>query len=174
MKKIFSLILMLLASNAFALTEQGVKDAEFGLNRGQAVKYELGTKLMKNRYYVAKCRYDFAVQGGSSAAAFNLVDEKGQACVIPKNAIIREVLIDALTTGATSSSATMKLSSKSDADLKASLAAASYSGLVAGIPTGSAASAIKMTADTTVTGRILIGTFTAGKFNVLITYEMSQ
>ncbi len=61
-------------------------------------------------------------------------------------------------------------------DLKAALASSSYStsSLITCIPAGTAASAIKMTADRTPTATISVSNFLAGKVNVLIQYELSE
>jgi hypothetical protein len=45
--------------------------------------------------------------------------------------------------------------------------------LVAGIPVGTAATSIKMTADRTLQATIATGAITAGKFNLIIEYIYS-
>lgn len=179
MKTIFGLLALVAAvggSPARAETQADTLAAEFGLNKASPEamrKYQLGTKIMKNRVFNLKCKYDFAVQGGA-VGSVNLLQENGQACVIPKYAIIQNVLIDVITQGATSASGTMELTAQSAGDLKAALAAASYTGLVAGIPVDTAATAIKMTADRTIVGTIATGALTAGKWYVHVRYIMSD
>lgn len=181
MNKIFALVALVLAmvaapSTSFAGTLSAVNAAEFQLNRVTseiAFKHQLGRLVTKHQLRVIKCTYDFTKQGGA-ISSINLKDELGQNCVVPNKSIIRDVLIDVLTAGTTAASGTMALTAQSAGDLKAALAAASYTGLVAGIPVGTAATAIKMTADRTIIGTIATGALTAGKWNVLIEYEMSE
>jgi hypothetical protein len=174
---ILAIVIALCTNSVFAATEVGRNSEEFGLNHASLdnfPKYQMGTALSKNRVSVEKCVYDFAVLGGAIGAV-NLRSAQGAAlCQIPKNAIITNVIIDVITAGTTSASGTMALGAASTADLKAALAAASYTGLVAGIPVGTAATAIKLAADATITGTIATGALTAGKWNVDIQYIMSQ
>lgn len=165
-----------LASPAFSATLSDNNIAEFQINRVNAetaFKHRLGRAIFKNQYRVLKCTYDFAKVGGA-VSSINLQNEDGQKCIVPNKAIILQVIIDVLTAGTTSASGTMALTAQSAGDLKAALAAASYTGLVAGIPVGTAATAIKMTADRTVIGTIATGALTAGKWNVLIQYMISE
>jgi hypothetical protein len=180
MKHILSLALIALGLSLFpsaqAATLADNSRLEFEANRINpeiAAKWKLGRILVRREQRLMKCKYDFAVQGGA-VSTVNLVDEDGKACVVPKGAIIRDVMIDVITAGTTSASGTMALTAQSAGDLKAALAAASYTGLVAGIPVGTAATAIKMTADRTVQGTIATGALTAGKWYVLIEYILSD
>lgn len=184
MHKLFS-ILALVASivsvpeTAFSATLAETNGAEFQLNQaspGAMRAQRLGTALIKRREHSLKCVYDFSVKGGA-VSTINLVDDQGQACVIPKNAIVRDVLVDVLTTPTSGGSATIALGSgqgASTTDLKAALAFGSWTGLVAGIPIGTAATAIKMTADNKPTVTIATAALTAGKLNVHIKYQISE
>jgi hypothetical protein len=49
-----------------------------------------------------------------------------------------------------------------------------YTGLVAGVPVGTAATAIKLTADVKPTITIATAALTAGKLNVHIKYQISE
>lgn len=160
---------------AHAASLANVNNAMFDLNgaRPEAMqKHVLGRKLMHERVYNLLCMYNFAKQGGA-IGTFNLLEENGQACIVPNNALIQNVVIDVVTAGTTSASGTMAITAQTAGDLKAALAAASYTGLVAGIPVDTAATMIKLTADRTITGTIATGSFTAGKWYVHIRYVYS-
>lgn len=176
-KFIFLLTLALVtALPARAATLSADNGSQYRLNRVTseiAFKDQLGRLIIKQNQRLLKCTYDFTKQGGA-ISSINLQNEDGKACIVPNKAIIRDVLIDVLTAGTTSASGTMALTAQSAGDLKAALAAASYTGLVAGVPVGTAATAIKMTADRTVIGTIATGALTAGKWNVLIEYIISE
>ncbi len=151
--------------------------AQVDLNKaspGAMQKYQLGSLAIKSEVRMLKATYDFAVNGGATGAV-TLKGIDGQDAVLPNKAIVVDCLIDVITPGTTSASGTMSLSTgQVAADLKAALAAASYTGLVACIPVGTAASSIKMTADRTVVGLIATGALTAGKWNVLLYYIISE
>jgi hypothetical protein len=180
--KLFALISVLgclLSAHAFGDTRTQALADQYKLNQAtpQALaEARLGDKVIGQQVHTMRAYYSFAVQGGASAATVTLRDATtDKPAVLPKGAIVRDCLIDVITPGTTSTSATMALSTgQSAGDLKAALAAASYSGLVACIPVGTAASAIKLTADRTMTGTIAVGTFTAGKWYVIIHYELSD
>lgn len=169
-------LLSVFAMPAHAGTLANENIAVFQLNRVNAevaFKHSLGRLVVKRQVRMEKCIYDFSKVGGA-ISTINLRNDDQQSCTLPKNAIIRDVVIDVITAGTTSASGTMSLTAQTAGDLKAALAAASYTGILAGIPTGSAASAIKLTADRIVTGTIATGALTAGKWNVLIQYEISE
>jgi hypothetical protein len=169
-------IVVLTPTTSFSSSLSDSNRLEFELNRVNpeiAAKWKLGRILTRRDQRLLKCKYDFALQGGAISTV-NLVDEDGKACVVPKGAVIRDVLIDVITAGTTGTGATMALTAQSAGDLKAALAAASYTGLVAGIPVGTTATAIKLTADRTLQATIATGTFTAGKWYVLIEYILSD
>lgn len=172
-----SIMAFLVAGSAYAASLSDTNAAEFELNRVNpeiAAKHLLGRKVQKHSDKILKCVYDFSVLGGASGTALHLKNEDGKDCIVPNKAIIEQVLIDVATAGTTSASGTAAITAQSAGDLKAALAAASYTGIVAGIPVGTAATAIKMTADRTVTQTIATGPLTAGKWNVLIRYVMSE
>lgn len=176
MKTIISILAILIGAHAHAATYSDFVNTEFSFNQmsGVTKKLSLGTKIQRQRLHAIKCVYDFAAKGGA-VGAISLVDESGISCVIPKKAIIRDVLIDVLTAPTSGGSATLAFSSgQGAADLKTATAIASITGLVAGVPVGSAATAIKMTADHTPTMTIATAALTAGKINVHIEYEMGD
>ena len=157
-------------------TKSQFLDLETSINSGANLPSlqgeKVGTQILRNCIQVLFAQYDFAVQGGAIGTV-NLLGLDGKPAVLPQNAIIVLALIDVLTPCTTSASGTIALTAQSAGDIKAALAAASYTGLVAGIPVGTAATAIKMTADRTLQATIATGAITAGKFNVIIEYNYS-
>lgn len=119
---------------------------------------------------VACATYDFAVDGGAVAAHPLGVE-------IPKGAVVVDSLIDVLTTcvGDTGETATMAIHLQSANDIVSAIAIGDTgapwdAGLHAGVPVGTAATSIKMTADRQITATIGTEAFTAGKFRVWIHY----
>lgn len=167
------LTLFTVALPAYAGTLSQDQAALFDLNRaspGAMAKHALGTRIVDDQVRVLTATYDFAIQGGAPGT-FNLLGPvTRKPVVIPKGAIITDCIIDVLTPGTTSASGTMALTAQSAADLKAALAAASYTGRVACIPVGSAATAIKLTADRTLTYTIATGALSNGKWDVKVTF----
>lgn len=152
-------------------------DAKLLLNKmnATAAKVRLGDVIDCQRGSV-KARYDFAVLGGA-VGTVNLrdPDDALQSVKLPNKAIITHVLIDIIT-GMTSAggTGTIALSANSAGDLKAAVDADTLSGIVAGIPVGTAASSIKLTAERTLTASIATEALTAGKFLVHVEYVVSE
>jgi hypothetical protein len=123
-------------------------ETRYALNKmnDSARKYQLGS-LLNNSKNMIKCQYNFSTQGGA-IGSINLLDEDGLPVTIPKNFIITRVIVDVLTAPTSSGAATVALKSKNAADLLAATAIASVTGIMNGVPQGSAGTAIKMTADT--------------------------
>lgn len=174
MKQLALLLALLVSTTAFA-TNGGLRATllgdQFSLN--QETSAPLGDRLIKETVHTLKLQYNFADQGGT-IGAINLRGEDGKSARLPKGAIIRDCIIDVVTTpvGAT---ATIAIGTGQAAnDLKAALAVASYTGLVACVPVGTAASAIKLTADRTPTMTVATAALTAGKFYVLVDYVLSS
>lgn len=169
------LAVLSLAVSAQAKTLAEHSQEEFLMNHGHLSSVLLtGTELEKARVHSVKCHYDFSTQGGAIGTV-NLLDDLGQKCQLPNKAVIRDVLIDAVTTATGAVGATIALSSgQSAADLKGATGFASFTGLLAGIPVGSAATAIKLTADRNPTLTIATAALTAGKLNVHIQYQISE
>lgn len=118
---------------------------------------------------VGKMTYDFAVDGGAVGTITPAV-----TCVIPSGAIVLQAIVDVITAVTTGSTTTVavQLQSANDIVNAATVAGAPWSttGLKAGIPVHTAATAIKLTADRTA--KVVIGTAdaTAGKFTVYFLY----
>lgn len=135
-----------------------------GINMGSVVFREIRTIVGT---------YDFSVQGGAIGSV-NLKDVNGMDATLPRSGIILNSLIDVITAPTSGGAATIAFTAQSAGDIKAALAIASYTGLVAGVPTGSAATCIKLTADRTLTATIATAALTAGKINVIIQYILSE
>jgi hypothetical protein len=152
------------------------KDVEFQLNRGvgSMQRTQLGTRLMRESKRVMRARYDFAVGSGSSLASITLKDVNGGNAVLPDGAIITNVIFDVLTAPTSNGSAQLAFTAASAGDLKAATAIASFTGLVAGVPVGTAATAIKLTAEATLAMAVTVADLTAGKIDLLIEYHLVE
>lgn len=147
------------------------------LATAQDQRHMMGTKMMRQMKLAMVAQYDFAnVNQGGAIGAITLIDQNtGKAAQLPKGAVISFALIHILTTLTSGGSATIAVGTGQAAnDLKAATAVASYSaGLLAAVPVESAATAIIMAADGTMSMTIATAALTAGKFNVLVEYIMS-
>lgn len=170
---LFALLLTLTAS-AGTLNEE--KSAEFGLNQaspGAMAKYQLGTQLVANDVRVIKGTYDYAVLGGANGT-YNLRGSDGKPVYLPNKAVVLDCIIDVQTPGTTSGAATIAIGANTASDLKVATGAASYTGRVACTPVGTAATAVKITADRPLTATIASQPVTAGKFVVIVQYVLSE
>lgn len=176
MKTLFLLLAGLLLSSQSMAALPSAAEVEFQLNRGTESmrRVQLGTLITKKKVQVMKATYRYSVQGGSSSAAIDLLDTDGKAAKLPDNAIIKQVLFDVLTAPTSDQSATLAFSAQSAGDLKAALGKASWSGLVAGIPVGTAATMIKLTAERTLQLQVAVGPLTDGSINVFVEYYLSD
>ncbi len=88
----------------------------------------LGTRLIKETEHVLKVQFDFAKLGGASGAVLSLRGEDNKAAKLPKNAIVRDCLIDVITTptGASGSPTIALGTGQTATDLKTATAVASY------------------------------------------------
>lgn len=137
----------------------------FDLDRASGtifLKHRVGTRLVE-AHNTAYGQYDFSKQGGA-------IGSYDSGIHLPNGAIIREVFFDVITAGTTSLSGTVSFDANSTGDLKAALAAASWTGKVAGIPVYTAASMVKLTAARTLLFSIATGALTAGKINAYVDY----
>lgn len=194
MKKLIVRLLLIAAGILPAVAPTPVFALDFGrsdmdnlatsLNHGNMNvfgRYQFGDQFWQGNQRSVRCTYDFANVGGAIAAitlsssTVGALLQSKSACIIPKGAIVMEVLIDTITAPTSGGSATIALSTgQGAADLLSATAYSSFSGIQAGIPVGTAATAIKMTADRTPTATIAVATLTAGKFYVIINYNVSQ
>jgi hypothetical protein len=162
-----------LAPDAFALPRLSIVEKRLNLSANAGPSILLGTQLVSNKIQLLKCQYDFSKQGGV-VGTISLKGPDGANCALPTKAIVNDVLIDVLTapTGATATIAVG--TGQATNDIKAATAVASFTGLMDGVPVGSAATSIKLTADRTPTMTIATANLTAGKFNVFIEYLLSE
>ncbi len=175
-------LLSFITSPSFGASSAGETNAEFQLNRGENfARNALGTRVVRDSVHLLRVQYDFSIMGGA-IGTMNLryapspgVQNAASSAKLPKNALVVGCYIDVITAPTSASSPTIGLGTgQTGVDLKAATAIASYTGVVACIPTGSAASAIKLTADSTPSMVIAAATLTAGKFNVDIEYILSD
>lgn len=120
-----------------------------------------------------KAVYNFATQGGA-ISTLNLLDDRGQPAILPIKAIITNVIVDWFTAATSGGSATVSVGGNTAADLCAATAVASCTGLVAGVPVGTAATAVKLTAQRQLTLGIAVAALTAGACNVLVEFHYSN
>lgn len=133
----------------------------------------LGTMLDRTKN-VLKLSYDFAVQGGA-VGSIPLYDVSGKTVQLPNKAIITGGYIDIITAMASAGNAgTIALGVNTGVDLKAAVDADTLAGIVALIPVGTAATAVKLTAARTPVAAIAVEALTAGKFNLFLEYVLSD
>jgi hypothetical protein len=178
MKSAISLLVFLFSATAMAAAGFPVPSTVEFLGNNPSNegfrKIQLGTQLVQKKTQLMKAKYDFAKQGGAVGAII-LQDVDGKDAVLPTKAIIRQVILD-IQTGITSGGlATVALGANTTTDLLAATAKASLgAGLVAGIPVGTAATAVKTTAQRNITATVGTAALTAGKFTAFIEYYLSE
>ncbi len=124
---------------------------------------------------VYKGIYDFAQRGGAVGTNLILVDDDGHPVVIPDNAIITGGYIDVLTAlTSTGNNGTIALQLNAANDILSAVDADTITGVAAIVPVSTAASAVKMTAERSLT--LVIGTnaLLTGKFNVFLEAVLSD
>lgn len=171
--KLLILLLSLVANiSVFATTipqnNVPTTDDAFALDRFMgpvALAHLLGGHLYRS-HTTAFGYWDFATQGGA-------IGTSDVGIHFPANTIIRNVLFDVVTTVTTSASGTLAFTAVSSGDLKAALAAASWTGRVAGIPVGTAATAVKCTSACNLLAAIATGALTAGSVRIFVDYVVS-
>ena len=123
--------------------------------------------------------YDFSVLGGAIGTV-QLKDEQGNPALLPVGSVILSVIVDMITAVTSAGSATVALGCTSSSDLLGATAKASLaSGLVAGVPVMTAATAVKVATGSSLLQRpnfsvaaqpvsaiIAVAALTAGKFYV--------
>lgn len=145
---------------------------ELNLSQIHGVANPLGSILHRQVGLVVG-KYSFAVQGGAVSTINLLTDltDTNSSITLPSGAIIKQVAINILTAiVSTSNDGTLALTANSSGDLLAAVDGDTLSGVTAGIPTGSAANMVKLTADRTLTMAIATHAFTAGIFDVYVEY----
>lgn len=189
MKLLLSLALLALPTLALGAYPKP-PDIKHELDRtpyGQRVA--LGTQITDKKVHILRAQWDRAVTPATTGS-IQLLDHDGKPAKLPVNAIVTDCLID-VKTAITLNSAyqvnapyfALKTGVDGVQDLKANVPASALSGVVACIPVGTAATAIRITTESTpvltITSASWPGTTTpsvatAGKINVLIQYILSQ
>jgi hypothetical protein len=127
----------------------------------------LGTKL-RQAHNTAVGILDFALVGGA-------VGDHETGITLPNKAIVRRVFFDTLVQPTSGGSATIAFKVQSAADLRAATAIASWTvGLAQGIPDGSVANMIKLTAERKVYATVATAALTGGKIKVFVDYVVSE
>jgi hypothetical protein len=112
--------------------------------------------------------YDFAVDGGDVGAI-------SSSLTIPDNAVIVGCYIDILTAmSSTGNNGTMAVHLQSANDILSAVDGDTLSGIVACVPTGTAASSFKLTAARVLTFTIATNAMLSGKFVVVIRYAVTE
>lgn len=123
---------------------------------------------------VLKCKYDFAVDGGAVGTIL-LNDENGNPAILPDKAIITQVYLDILTAFvSTGNNGTIALKANSSGDLLAAVDADTLSGVSAGVPVGTAATMVKLTAERQISLVVATNAMTAGKANFFVEFVLSD
>ena len=103
----------------------------------------LGDEISENLNY-KRFVYDFTVLGGA-VATIPLLDEQGNAAVLPLASLVLSVIVDVVVAVTSGGSATVALGCNGTTDLLGATAKASLgTGLVAGVPVMTAATAVKI------------------------------
>lgn len=123
-------------------------------------------------YQLVKATYDFDVDGGAVGTI-----ELEASPLIPADAIIMGGLIDGITLPTSGGAATIAVgfgTGAQVASLKAATAIASYTadGLISIIPVWTAATAVRVAAETKISVTVATAALTAGKFAINIVYHM--
>jgi len=109
------------------------------------------------------CVYDFAVDTGAIGTYV--------LCKLPDNTIITNVLLDVITAFTSiGGTGTIALMANTANDLLSAIDADTLSAIHAGIPVGTAATSVKLTADRDITLSIATAAMTAGKVAIHIEY----
>lgn len=150
----------------------------YHLNTNWPVGFEVrtGTELGKTKN-VVRATFDFAVQGGA-ISAISLLDQEGNAAILPDNAIITRAYVDVITTlTSATDAATIALHAESANDIVSAVAISAATdwdaGFHEGIEDGTAANFVKTTAARTLTATIAVEAVTAGKFHLFVEYVIS-
>lgn len=129
---------------------------------------QLGTELA-NKVHAIKCNWKFSRDGGA-VGAIDLKDHKGDDIVLPAGFLIWDSVILVKTAVTSSGSAELAFAANSANDIKTATAVASFSAnaKIAGVPVGTAASAVLCTAQRTPTLTVSVAALTAGELDVFL------
>jgi hypothetical protein len=175
MKTIFVFLGFLVALNSFGAYPGPSETRDILDLSPPGSRVQLGTQLVDKTVHVLEAKYNVLVQGGTSGP-IGLLDLDGKSAKLPNNSIVVDCLIAVTTAPTSTAAATIALGTgASTIDLKAATAVGSYTGKVACIPVGSAATSILITTgETSVVATIGVGNLDAGFFKVFIHYIMNN
>ncbi len=147
--------------------------AQIALYQTKSPFENLGT-LVSQKRGVLKGKYSFAVQGGGTGTK-SLLDDNGAEIWLPAAAIITQVYIDVITAmSSTGNNGTIALTANTSGDLLVAVDADTLSGISTGVPIGSAATMVKLTATRQMTMAIATNALLAGRFNVFYEFVLSD
>lgn len=170
-----ALFLLVAAPSALAagsLAEMQAKQYNLNNSATAGPASQLGTEVITGSVKTVKAIYDYSQVGGL-VSTVTLRDESGAPVKLPKGALVRDCIIDVVSAIVGGNTISIGTGQAAD-DLKGSTAVGSITGRVACIPVGTAATAIKLTADRTPTMTIGTSAITGGKINVWIDYVLSN
>ena len=129
---------------------------------------QLGT-VLANKLDVFKCNWKFSRDGGA-VGAINLKDHKGDKVVLPAGFVVWDSAIVVKTAVTSGGLATLAFAANSANDIKTGTAVASFgaNAIVAGVPVGTAASAVLCTATRNPTLTVASFALTAGELDVFL------
>lgn len=180
---VLALALVAVSSNAFAAAgSPGLplpSAVEFLLNDAspQAMRQaQLGTQLTKKKVQLLVGVYDSQTSGGSTVGAHNLKDVDGKDAVLPAGAVIKKVMLHAVSAVTSGGSATLSFGAASATDLKGATGKASFSlnALLDGVPDGTAANSIRLSSQTVLTATVGTAALTAGKVEAFVEWYPGQ
>ncbi len=172
---------LLFTTQAFAVTYSGTpgiplpETVRQKLNTSPLHSYlvKMGDQVTTKKVNVLKATYDFADQGGN-VGVIKLKDASGGDAILPDNALVKFAWIDVLTAPLSGGTTTLSLGVETATDIKGSTAKASFTGVLDGVPDGTATNKIKTTGAHAVYLTVGTTTLTAGAFNVFIEYYLSD
>lgn len=128
----------------------------------------LGSEL-SSKVHAIKCNWKFSRDGGA-VGAIDLKNEDGSDVVLPAGFVIQDSLIVVKTAVTSGGSATLAFAANSANDIKTAEAVATFAAdaLIAGIPVGTAASAVLCTAQRTPTLTVATAALTAGELDLFL------
>src|SRR5574343_2097408 len=136
-------------------------------------KVKFGDIVGLNRLRVVKGTYSFAVQGGA-VGTIALKDENGGTLTLPSGAIIVHTVNEVTTSLTSGGSATIAITCQSAGDLVTATAVASWDAAVNTVTNnvllGTPSTALKLTAERTVSAVVAVAALTAGVANIWVWY----
>jgi hypothetical protein len=118
--------------------------------------------------------YDFAVQGGATGTIPLLDVNTGKKITLPIGAVITKSWIDVQTPCTTADAGTLALTSgQTAADILVATAAASVTGIMPGVSTGTAATMKKISSSAKTPAAVIANNLTNGKLLVYMEYVLS-